>query len=827
MKRRAGCLATVIVLFSLLVSLFPVNANVYAAGDVKTDIGPLLEDTLKTATDPLEVIVTFEGKGAPTEENIDLLKEVGISIGITMKALPIAGVLATPQEIQELAGNSEVRSLYLNRKLKYYNDKATKLTGVDKARMDDEFTKKNGGLPVSGEDVTVVVNDSGIDATHPDLKDNVIQNVLGTTNLNAYSGLAPVTYTENIPNTDTNSGHGTHVSGTVAGTGAKSDGKYEGVAPGANLVGYGSGGFIFILDGIGGFDYALTHQAEYNIRVITNSWGSTGQFNPDGPINVASKAAYDHGITVTFAAGNAGPGANTLNPYSIAPWVISVAAGNFEGTLADFSSRGIKGKEQTFTIDGEKWTAQFRPTVTAPGVNIVSTKTVSPVAAEASTTDINRIEPAYLPYYTTLSGTSMATPHVAGIVALLLDANPSLSPAEVKEILQQTATNMPGYEPWEVGAGYVNAYAAVDAAFTEKNYGQTLNLTRNFNSSVSMEKTQQRFSVNYNPVTLASDNQYQFNVPEGLTSLVATVHAKGLLDTTGNTINLILTGPDGTEYSSGIYVAFPIYTDRTVKVNSPQPGEWTVELRGLRGSDSNPTSGAALPESVDGILTFKSINGYNGLNDIEGDPAEAAIKAGVAERLFDGYSSGDFKPDQALERSELAQYLVMGAEIRQTLPAEGSQLFKDVKAEDVPFVAAVTADGAAMRDLSQNQNGVMLPTSDHHFNPKSAVVRAKLAYSLVQSLGLQDEAMKQNDGQVTVQYKDERLPIEDAGKIPEELKGYVQLALDLNILNAYFTVTQEPYATEPTVHAFFKPGKQISRGDFAVALTRFYETFLK
>ncbi|HET7522310.1 MAG TPA: S8 family serine peptidase [Bacillales bacterium] len=825
MRKKAGLAATIIVVFSLFVSLIPRGVNVHAE-EAGADIGPLLKTALETASEPLEVVVTFEGEGAPTDENMQLLKEIGITAGVTMRSLPIAGVLATPREIQALADRPDVRSLYLNHKLKYYNYKATELTGVDKVRTDGQMTKQNGGLPVSGNGVTVVVNDSGIDATHPDLKDNVVQNVLGTTNLHAYSDLLPITYTENVPNTDSNSGHGTHVAGTVAGTGAKSGGKYEGVAPGANLIGYGSGAALFILDAVGGFDYALTHQAEYGIRVITNSWGSTGEFDPDGPVNVASKAAYDHGIVVTFAAGNAGPGANTLNPYSVAPWVISVAAGDFNGKLADFSSRGVKGKQKTFTVDGEKWTADFRPTVTAPGVDIVSTRVVAPVSSLGATTDAETIEPAYLPYYTTMSGTSMATPHVAGIAALMLDANPKLSPAQVKEILQKTATNMPGYEPWEAGAGYVNAYAAVDGAFTDKDYGKTVNLYRDFNSTVDMSKTQRTFTVDYNPLTLASDNTYTFTVPEGLTSLTATVDAKGLLDATGNTINLVLTAPDGTEYSSGIYVAFPVYTSRTVKVNAPQPGKWTVELRGLRGAEDNPTDGAALPENVNGVLTFKTVDGYAGLKDIDGHPAEAAIKAGIAERLFDGYSSGNFKPNQPLSRIELAQYLVMGAEIRQSLPLPEAERFQDIDREHIPFVAAVTAKGAAMRDLFHVQKGVMLPTADRRFSPGEAVIRSGLAYSLVQSLGLQKEAVKRNDEPVTVQYKDQRIPIEDADSIPKELKGYVQLALDLNILHAYFTVTQEPYATEPTIHAYFKPEKQMTRGDFAVAMTRFYAAYL-
>ncbi|WP_053073997.1 S8 family serine peptidase [Bacillus sp. LL01] len=158
---------------------------------------------------------------------------------------------------------------------------------------------------------------------------------------------------------------------------------------------------------------------------------------------------------------------SSFNPYAKAPWVISVGAGEKDGSLADFSSRGTKDVGGTFEIDGEQWEWKDEPTVVAPGVDIISTRVLSPLSVISAPKDLQLIEPTYLPFYTTMSGTSMATPHVAGIVALLLEANPALTPSEVKDILQETATDMPGYESWEVGAGYVNAYDAVEAAFNQ------------------------------------------------------------------------------------------------------------------------------------------------------------------------------------------------------------------------------------------------------------------------------------------------------------------------------------------------------------------------
>ncbi len=294
--------------------------------------------------------------------------------------------------------------------------------------------------------------DSGIDGTHPDLPfgTKVVQNVkiVGTI------GLATniVQAIENLPNSDTSSGHGTHCAGAVGGSGSASGGHYSGIAPGAHLVGVGTGDAIFVFYALEGFDYVLANRARYGIRVVSNSWGTTGAYDANDPVNVASKAAHDAGITVVFAAGTAGPGDNTLNPYSVAPWVIGVAAGNKDGsTLADFSSRGIPGDPL------------YHPTVTAPGVDIVSARALNTVLPLLGRPADIALDPAWIPYYTTMSGTSMATPQVAGVCALLLSANPSLTPAQIKQALVSTATPMPGYGAHQVGAGYVNAYAAVDS----------------------------------------------------------------------------------------------------------------------------------------------------------------------------------------------------------------------------------------------------------------------------------------------------------------------------------------------------------------------------
>ncbi|ALJ00536.1 S8 family serine peptidase [Rufibacter tibetensis] len=776
-----------------------------------------VSQALQSLGTPVEVVVTFTGDGAPTSTQLQLLQSLGLTKGITYRNLPIAGVIATQAQVDALAQSPYVRSIFLNKKLSFFNNDGNNLTGVHRLRKDQTLTARNKGVPVSGKGIGVVINDSGVDGTHDDVKlgTHLVQNVLGTTNLASLSSLLPVTYVENVPNTDTNSGHGTHCAGTVGGNGAKSNGLYAGAAPGASLVGYGSGGALFILDAIGGYDYALTHQYQYGIRVISNSWGTSGDFEPLNPVNIASKKAYDMGIVSVFAAGNDGPSSDTHNPYAIAPWVISVGAGDKFGKLADFSSRGVKGEGGTFTYEGENWNYENRPTLVGTGVDVISTRVIAPVSSLSADMDAAELEPAHVPFYTHMSGTSMATPQVAGIVALLLEANPSLTPAQVKEILQKTATNMPGYESWEVGAGYVNAYAAVDHIYRNTAFGSFQNYTRTFKGSVNTSSETQPFTINFNPA-VASNNQITFNVASGINSLEAKFNAHGLLGETGNPVSLVLVSPSGVQYRSGIPVAFTLYHDRGMAVASPEPGTWILRAQGLNG--------LAIPETIAGTLNFSKVTGTTGLTDIAGHPAEASIKMAVSARLVDALSNG-FKPNETLKRIQLAEYLMMGQGIRQFMPTNGTLSFTDLSGVQALLGESVTAKGAALRDRDHSFNGVMTPAATGKFNPTGTVQRAQLAYTLVQSLGLQQFALERNGKPVTVTIDGQSYPIEDAASIPAGLEGFVSVALDLNLINAFYSVTQGPYDLFPKMHANFKPLQEVTRAEFAVIVTRTHESW--
>lgn len=426
-------------------------------------------------TQKVVAIVNFDPAKTSTSSIAGQVMRLGAGV-MTFRNLSMLVTLGTPAQIQAMAGLGGVQSIYANRAVPTLLRESTQSIRADMAW--------NAG--VTGKGVGIAILDSGINGLNSDVAypTKTVANVKftlnfayltdDTTSLPRPGGELAV---ENLPNTDNTGGHGTHVAGIAAGNGGTSFGAYRGVAPGANLIGLSAGETLEIVYAsvLQAVDWMIDHRVKYNIKVVNNSWGSTGDYDPADPVIEAMKSVHDAGITVVFAAGNDGPDPNTINYLSVAPWVISVAAGcklfvldptnsvsqcvDASGrapVLAGFSSRGVPGDPL------------LHPDITAPGVRIVSARSSTGVVAPLGiTSDLNACNIGFqnLDDFTCMSGTSMAAPHIAGVVALMQEAaDNKLTPDQVEQILENTARPQPGYALWEQGTGYADAYAAVQAA---------------------------------------------------------------------------------------------------------------------------------------------------------------------------------------------------------------------------------------------------------------------------------------------------------------------------------------------------------------------------
>ena len=788
------------------------------------------------------VIVSFKTTNGLQLSHLNILRSVGVLGGQTFPTLGMVAQPMTAGQVRALQNNSQVRSIWSNDPIIYYMNQARMLTGVDRLRSESAFTVANGGMPVSGAgDFSVLVIDSGIDATHADLPfgTKVVQNVHPVLATSTVSGFTPNLTIENIPNTDESVGHGTHCAGIVGGMGTRSGGLYTGVAPGVKLIGAGLGAGILVVNPLGAWEWGLANQYRYNIRVVTNSYGPLGggPFNPDHPIAIASKMAHDRNITVVFAAGNDGAAKNTMSPYAKADWVIGVAAGTKEGTLADFSSRGTPRAERM--SDNDPLNDNDAPTITAPGTGrafesnvdkftaaIVSTRSTSNLTANGLTDDAE-LDPAMIPFYTQISGTSMATPFVAGVVALMLDADPTLTPDEIKTIITSTASKMPGYEDYEVGAGYINAYAAVDKVFNRsRNYANFQAGT--FNAVFGEQRPpQQTFHIDFNPAVsgATSTNATSFTVEAGVNVLDVSAEVDTTLEEgTGNLVGIRITAPDGTSYSTAI--DFPVIgsNKREIVVQNPQQGIWTLEVRGARGLTAAPQASSptqlALPGPVDGNVVQVKYTLPN-ISDIIGHPQQAEIEAAIKSRLIDTYTDGTFRPDDFVTREDFARSLVLNTSIRQSLSA--SAKFTDVSGEMAKIAEAVTANGSTLRDYDFTPNGLISVTGTT-FNPTGTINRLDLAVAFVRALGHDAEARALANSTVTF----EGTPLSDNAQIPAALRGYVQIAINNGLMESFPAEVREiaPGQFQALPGPRFEPETNVTRATLAIKLNSFHQLFV-
>jgi serine protease AprX len=557
------------VAFAIVVGTFAFGPQHAMAASVT--LSPAVGSWLAAAgpNDTFRTIVTFNDAQA----GFARLDASGIA-SQKLAELPIAFASLSAAQIRGVATWPEARSLWHDARNTFVLDESIPLIGANTVWAGTGLRR-----PYNGAGVSVAVIDTGVDSTHADLPPTKTHSYALAGDAFDKDGVI----VKETPTVDTY-GHGTHVSSTIAGIGAMSAGRYTGVAPGATIYSFKTDVGAFLLDSwaLRAFDWILSHP-EANIRVSSNSWGSGDgtDYNPDDPVNVTTKIMYDRGITVVFAASNSG-GPNTLNQYATSPWVVSAAAGTKSRKLASFSSRGRISGNWDRTVAQQANTGLYRPTVTAPGQDIEAAKSAQAVVMASGTDPAN-------PFYTTASGTSMATPHVAGTVALMLQARPKLNPAAIIRILEGTAVVMPGYEVFEVGRGYIDAYQATRAAERGKttfkpSAGQGATFVEVSNTpyagTVLLPNT---WALAKCPDTTGLLNHHTFTVAPGLGAIYAEVQ----WDIEVSLLYLRVYGPDCAVLgeSAALLDIGTVYY-RAIVVTNPVPGTYTV---GVYGRINTPT----------------------------------------------------------------------------------------------------------------------------------------------------------------------------------------------------------------------------------------------
>jgi serine protease AprX len=724
-------------------------------------VDPELAIALSNATDDSSFNAVVVYHRQVTETDLSDLRSLGIAGGTRFRALPMVYVSATRAQLTAVSHLPAVRSIYGNRTLELNSDPYLDTTGVQRVNPDGDLRTDNGGLPVTGRGVTVAVLDTGINAQHGDLAGKVAQNVRLTDLQSASPGFNYPMPVENIANTDLTEGHGTFVSGIIAGSGAASNGRFGGVAPGARLLGLSAGdvNLTYILSG---FDYLLDRGRAYNVRIVNCSFSANTVFDVNDPVNVATKMLTDAGVNVVVSAGNSGAGNGTLNPYAAAPWVIGVGATDSRGALAPFSSRGSFGDDLQ------------HPTLVAPGVDIASLRSAPTVTSinGLSSADRTRLQPSELPYYTTASGTSFSAPQVAGAVALMLEANPSLTPADVKDILARTATPLPKYFYHEAGAGMLNTYAAVlNSAFPDRRFG-VFRSALSSNSVRFVTTTGQNFTQQVFP-NLASSSGV--SIPANTVQATVTV----AWDLSANDFGLRLFNASNTLAGESNYLNLPGLSGRREKVVLRNPAAQTYR------AEVRHTAGAGTAQAVSGTVELTRVE-YPNLSDITELPtdlqAQAQMSLATNVMLPEGQK---FRPDWLVSRADLCEALLRAGSVPQYTAAD--PMFLDVR----DFVSRNSIESA-----QSNPSGKLVydAVAGGRFYPNNSASKLVAAVAFVRAAGLTGSAATAT------------LPIgvTDANVIPVEFRGAVAVALQQGFLKLEGTR--------------FNPGRAITRLELAQAL---------
>ena len=466
--------------------------NATASSRIAPELSELLAKAKQGLAHGQTVRVIVQYREVPTAVHYATMRSRGGQLHLKLHLVKGAAFTIPVSALPALEADPEIVFVSIDHAMKVMDDLTNGAIGTSTA----------WGEGYTGAGIGVAVIDSGINGTHPDLK-------------NSTESASRVVYHQDFTGTPTTNsagaqydlyGHGTHVAGIIGGNGYLSGGQYEGVAPGVNLIdlraldenGVGTDSTV-----IAAIQEAIALQNTYNIRIINLSLGRgiAVSYTQD-PLCQAVESAWKSGIVVVVAAGNYGRlsvdgsnGFGTITAPGNDPYVVTVGATKSNGsaqasaeTLASYSSKGPTTYDHI-----------VKPDLVAPGNDVVS------LAAPGATLEADY--PAELvdgtdgnPDYFTLSGTSMATPAVAGSVALMLQEQSTLTPDQVKARLMVTTYKMgltstsayvphlsqtfiDTYDIFSVGSGLLDVQTAINStALAPANVGAALSPTAVYNS---------------------------------------------------------------------------------------------------------------------------------------------------------------------------------------------------------------------------------------------------------------------------------------------------------------------------------------------------------
>jgi serine protease AprX len=439
------------------------------AGETSQVLDPLLATQLDTAAADAQIPVLL--RADTIDAALAAAKRAGLVATQQWTQVAIVVATGTPSQIRSAAADLTVRYVQGNRPITFYGS-----TNNDSTRETDTRATLNdvSGNDIDGRGVTVAVIDTGVDGTHPYFNKNGVSKVVvnkrnncpdkpitgGAANSIPANPLTSDQCFQTVPTNDSDTGtaggHGTHVSGIVAGYDAQpvAGVHAHGAAPGAKLAVLSVNANEAFIGADSGLNWVLDHHnapcgAAVSavdcppIKVVSNSYGPSGggAFSASDATTVIQRALVAAGVTVVWAAGNDGgngtEATQLTNPpgQDPTPGVVMVASyddggvGSHDNKTSPFSSRGKATLQSSW------------PDVAAPGSMILSScrAYLSLCAGNPSYDNGN---------WQTISGTSMATPYVSGVVADLLQANPSLTPAQIEHLLENTAHQYVGGAPY-------------------------------------------------------------------------------------------------------------------------------------------------------------------------------------------------------------------------------------------------------------------------------------------------------------------------------------------------------------------------------------------